>query len=163
MAQDKKQQKPTEINPDSGLTILQEKAALLLASGESITSVSEELGLNRSTIYEWQKKITFQCFINSIRKEHQEATINRILQLHKKALEALENCMASDNDLIRFKAATWIIEKANEISVSSSDAREILKEEATTIKNPMEWNTKEVYFDEAKYKKLLKENGLKEG
>lgn len=43
MAQDKKQQKPTEINPDSGLTILQEKAALLLASGESITSVSEEL------------------------------------------------------------------------------------------------------------------------
>ena len=51
-------QKPTESTTESGLTPIQEQAAILLASGENVTSVSEKLNLNRSTIYQWQQKIT---------------------------------------------------------------------------------------------------------
>lgn len=62
MATNRMQQNPTETTLESGLTPIQEQAAIMLASGENITSVSEKLNLNRSTIYQWQQKITFQCF-----------------------------------------------------------------------------------------------------
>lgn len=65
MATNRMQQNPTETTLESGLTPIQEQAAIMLASGENITSVSEKLNLNRSTIYQWQQKITFQCFFST--------------------------------------------------------------------------------------------------
>ena len=44
----------------SGLTPIQEKAAIMLANGDSITLVAESLNINRTTIYQWQQKVTFQ-------------------------------------------------------------------------------------------------------
>ncbi|RRD70993.1 helix-turn-helix domain-containing protein [Tannerella forsythia] len=65
----KKQQKATkkadlpEVNTQTGLTPIQEQAAILLASGNSVTAVAEKIRVNRSTLYKWQMQITFQCFL----------------------------------------------------------------------------------------------------
>lgn len=56
MATNRMQQNPTETTLESGLTPIQEQAAIMLASGENITSVSEKLNLNRSTITNGNKK-----------------------------------------------------------------------------------------------------------
>jgi len=41
----------------SGLTPIQEKAAIMLANGDSVTLVAETLNVNRTTIYQWQQKV----------------------------------------------------------------------------------------------------------
>ena len=162
MGTDKKQQNPTETTLESGLTPIQEQAAIMLASGENITSVSEKLNLNRSTIYQWQQKITFQCFFNFQRKEAKDTLKNGLLSLYKDALEAVKGCLASENESIRLKTAMWIIAKVENNPVGNTDARELLKKEATRTESVFQnWEAEKEIFDEKKYKKLLAENGLK--
>ena len=61
---DKTQQNLTNLTLVTGLTPVQEQAAMLLASGESVTEVASKVNVNRATIYLWQQKINFQCFLN---------------------------------------------------------------------------------------------------
>ena len=156
------QQNPTKASPETGLTPIQEQAAILLASGESITSVSEKLNLNRSTIYQWQQKVTFRCFFNFQKQEIKNNLLNGLFGLYKEALESVKMCLTSDNEATRLKTAMWIIGKIEDSDVGGTDAKEILKEEATRIENAFsDWNAERKVFDEKKYKKLLAENGLK--
>lgn len=160
MEADRKQQNPTENMLESGLTgltPLQEQAAIMLASGDSITQVAEKLGLNRSTIYEWQRKITFKCFFNFQRQEAKDTLRNGLAGLYNDALEAVKGCLASENESIRLKAAMWIIGKIEDNPIEDTDARQVLKREAT--KDMVSWETTKL--DEREYQKLLAENGLK--
>lgn len=157
METDKKQQNPTESILESGLTPIQEQAAIMLASGENITGVAEKLNLNRSTIYEWQRKITFKCFFNFQRQEAKDTLKNGLAGLYKAALEAVKGCLASENESIRLKTAMWVISKIEDAPVEDTDVREVLKREAS--KDMLSWDTK--IFDEREYQKLLAENGLK--
>lgn len=64
---DKKQQKAAisqEVNRQTGLTPTQERAAMLLAAGWSITAAADKVRVRRQTIYKWQTLTTFQSFFN---------------------------------------------------------------------------------------------------
>ena len=70
--------------------------------------------------------------------------------------------MTSENESIRLKTAMWIIAKVENNPVGNTDARELLKKEATrTERIFQDWEAEKEVFDERKYKKLLAENGLK--
>lgn len=122
---DKNQQYRTE----SGLTPLQEQAAILLASGETITAISEKLDINRSTIYEWQGILTFRCFYNKQCEIIRERIKAGLFGLQDEAFNAIKDILKGDNQAMKLKAATWILDKASEASIGATDPIGILRDE----------------------------------
>lgn len=151
-----------EVLSESGLTPIQEQAAILLASGESVSSVSQMVGVNRSTLYLWQQKVTFQCFFNQQHQEAKSTMINSLFGLYGDAIQVLRDSLQSHNQNIRLKAAMAIIERVHSLPIGEVDAREVLKKQCTTIEEPFGFANlqSEEVLDEKKYKKLLEENGL---
>lgn len=158
---DKRQQKTavlTEINHQTGLTPTQEQAAMLLASGESLTAVAEKVNVNRSTIYKWQTLITFQCFFNRQCADYRANLRNGLFGLADEALAAIRNSLHSDNESIRLKAAMWLTEKIELADTGSTDVKEVLK--AKNTKNSLaDWGDLTT-FDEDSFNADLKRLGL---
>lgn len=151
------QQKPTNLN-DTGLTPVQEKTAILLASGESISSVAEKLQLNRSTIYQWQDMLTFQCFYNQQKQDIREGMRSELFMLGGLAVGILKESLNSENESVRLKASLAVIDRIENANIGCFNVRNILKEKATSSA----WEDFNApTLDEGKYQKLLKENGLK--
>lgn len=150
-------QKPTFLEKKTGLTPIQEQAAMLLASGKTISEVSGQLNINRGTLYLWFEKLTFQCFYNTIMKEIQNNIRDGIFSLYSEALQAIRQNLSSPNESIRMKAATYIIDKIQSSDVGETSPENIIRKQCTSneIENP--WPT---YFDEKKFEDKMKENGL---
>lgn len=149
----------------SGLTPIQEKAAIMLANGDSVTLVAESLNVNRTTIYQWQQKVTFQCFFNIQKKEVTQNLRNGLVALYQDALQAVKDVLRSDNDAMKLKAAMLIIAKVESCPVGATDAKVVLKQQATDVQDPL--NNDELFkpieiLDNRMYQKLLKENGLED-
>lgn len=164
----KNQQKQTEktvVCKQTGLTPLQEKAAILLASGETITDVAINIGVQRNTLYEWLKKVVFVCYLNSQRKEQQSSLRNGLFSLYCDAIKALKEVLKSDDNGNKLKAAMLIISRVDREQVGEIDPREILKKQASNHINSHDEDIQGIFkgydiLDEAKYQSLLIENGL---
>ena len=154
---DKKQQKPTEIevNTSTGLTPIQEQAALLLASGETITAVAAKLELNRCTLYEWQKLITFKCYFNQQATDYRDSLRNGLFGLADEALNVIKGCLQSGNEITRLKTAIWLIERVKDVDTGSTDVRAVLKERCTHIQAPWDMSVPMSVFNEKEYNKEL--------
>lgn len=160
----RKQQKATEtanlpeVNALTGLTPLQEQAAILLASGDAITTVAEKISVNRSTLYKWQMQVTFQCFYNQQCTDYKNNLRNGLFGLADEALGAIKDCLHSKNEATRLKAAMWITDKVGVAETGSTDVRETLREQHT--KNSLnDWDDV-CTFDENGYKDELRRLGL---
>lgn len=154
----KKQQKPTNLT-ETGLSPVQEKTAILLASGESISSVAEKLQLNRSTIYQWQDMLTFQCFFNQQKQDIREGLRSEIFSLGEMAIKVLKDCLQSENESVKLKASLAILDRVESAEIGACSARNVLKEQATRSSLSSDWDTPFLHQEE--YEELLKENGLK--
>lgn len=153
---DKKQQNPT--NPtETGLSSVQEQTAILLACGESITAVAEKMNVNRSTIYQWQELLTFQCFYNQQKQDIRENLRSEIFMLGEFAVDVLKDCLQSDNEQTRLKASIAILDRIEKVNIGHCSARNVLREKATYGYLPDD----DIYFHEDVYQRLLNKNGLK--
>ncbi len=159
----KKRQKTTEktnlpkVNPLTGLTPIQEQAAILLASGDSITAVAEKISVNRSTLYKWQIQVTFQCFFNQQCTDYKNNLKNGLFGLADEALNAIRDSLQSKNEAIRLKTAMWITDKVELSETGTTDVRAVIKERHTKSES-IDWDTPT--FDEHGYKNELKQLGL---
>lgn len=160
----RKQQNPTkaeakrEVSTTTGLTPIQEQAAMLLANGESVTAVANKLSINRSTIYDWQKQVTYRCFFNRQCADNRSTLAIGLFSLAQEALTAVRECLHSDNEQTRLKAAIWLTERLDNFSIGATDVKEALKKECT---HPViDWGMDENVFDESEYKQRLKALGL---
>lgn len=154
----KNQQKSTN-SLETGLTPVQERTAILLASGESISSVAEKLQLNRSTIYQWQDMLTFQCFFNQQKQDIREGLRSEIFSLGEMAVKVLKDCLQSENESLKLKASLAILDKIESAEIGAYSARNVLKEQATRSALSEDWDTPFLHQEE--YEELLEENGLK--
>lgn len=155
----KKQQKPTQKpmqNPNTGLTPIQEQAAVLMASGETLTAVADKLGINRCTLYKWLDNVAFQCYYNRQCQDVKAEVKNGILGLCGNAFDAVRNILANGNENTRLKAAIWIMEKAGQIEIGQTDVKAALKQKATHPIIDADFTK----LDETEYKSLLAECGL---
>lgn len=140
-----------------GLTPIQEQAAILLASGKTITDVAATIGVNRSTLYEWQGVVTFQCYFNQQLADYKEQLRNGLFGLTGEALETIKNCLHSDNEPTRLKAATWLLERVAEQTTGMTDLRAALKAKHTKA---MEW-TDYNHFDNMGFENDCRQYGIK--
>ncbi len=149
----KNQQKPTErlnINVETGLTPLQEQAAFMIATGETITDVAKKMQLNRSTLYEWYKLITFQCFVNKISDDYRQHLRSGLYALSNDVLQTLKDCLQSSNDGVKLRAAMWLFDKVKDHPVINTDARDVIKRKCTH----------QFIFDEEEYEEELRRYNL---
>lgn len=151
---DKNQQYRTE----SGLTPLQEQAAILLASGETITAIAEKLEINRSTLYEWQDILTFKCFYNKQCEIIRERIKAGLFGIQDEAFKAIKDILTGDNAAIKLKAAIWLIERAGATGIGETDPHSALKEMVHPSGNFSFWNS----YHEKEYLKLLEKFHLQD-
>jgi len=79
------------------LTATQEKALLLLASGETVTATAEAVGVSRQTVSEWTNRdAEFIAALNSVRQEILDAGADRLRNMVGAALDAVEAGMNSE-------------------------------------------------------------------
>ena len=147
-----KSDKIQQFRTASGLTPIQEQAAILMASGERITAIAERLQVNRCTIYEWMNVLTFQCFYNKQCKIIKEKLWAGLLGLQKETIEAMKGSLQSDNPAIKLKAAIWMAERLIDGYVGETDPIEIIKDRCRHG-----WGN-----NDEEFKKLLEEYHLPE-
>ena len=158
------QQKSTEINKidavnkATGLTPLQEQAIVLLLSGNNVSSVANQLSIDRGTIYQWQEKENFQAFYNSLQKKIKFETESGLMGMFNDAIQSVKNCLNSDNEQVRLKAAIWLIEEIKSKQIGQTDPRLMIKGKCTENSFNIDFGT---HLNESEYQKLLKENNLK--
>lgn len=153
------QQNSTLSEKPSGLTPIQEQAAIMLASGTTISEVSTKLNVNRSTIYIWLDKVTFQCYYNMQIQDIQNTIRNGIFSLYETAINSLRDCLESTNQPIRLKAAQYIIDKIQQTSIGETSPEKVFRKQCTSDLGDDVWANC-TQFDEKKYNQLIKENGL---
>jgi len=154
---DKNRQNPTEtgINASTGLTPIQEQAALLLASGETITEVANKLELNRCTLYEWQKLITFKCYFNQQATDYRDSLRNGLFGLADEALKVIRDCLQSSSEITRLKTAIWLIERVKDVDTGETDVRVMLKRSCTHTLAPWDMESPTDVFNEDEYNREL--------
>lgn len=119
------------VSKETGLTPIQEKACILLASGCTITDVAERLSLNRGTLYKWQMQTPFKCFFNKQCADVKYNLVSGMLGLANDAVGTIRECLSSTNDAVRLKAAFWIVEKIDSLEIGQTNVVLALKEECT--------------------------------
>ena len=115
--------------------------------------------MNRTTIYQWQQRISFQCFYNQQCQMIQDNIRNGLCGLYAEALNAVQGCLQSPNEATRLKAAMYVIGKVEMIDASRQDPEAEIRKLCTSI-STTDWDFSQEVFDEGRYKELMKDNGL---
>lgn len=149
--------KAEERNPETGLTSTQEEAVKMLMAGDSVATIADKLKVSESTLYKWQETLTFQCYYNKQCKNAKANLKDSLLAMYEKALSAIKSSMESDNEMVKLKTATWLIEKISTFSYGNGNPVGVIRERCY---EENAWS--EPTFNEEKFQKLLAENGLAE-
>ena len=110
----------------STLEPLQQQAMSLLAGGQGVDEVCDALNIHRTTLWRWRKQPEFIASWNQMVKKGKEKQIQALLELQHQAFNVLKDCLSSQNELLRFKAAITIVEKVEAIPEGSVYVEEIL-------------------------------------
>ena len=94
----------------------QQQALVLLAGGQSVDEISDTLKIHRTTLWRWRKQPEFIASWNQMVKQGKEKQVQALLELQQQALSVLKDCLSSQNELLKFKAAITIMEKIGAIT-----------------------------------------------
>jgi transcriptional regulator with XRE-family HTH domain len=120
--------------PESGLTPLQERAAILLAQGVTVTEVADELNVDRSTLWRWRQHPAFQAYSNRIAAGIRGAIRDRVLSLQDKVFEVMIRELDRE-DARAIRPALFILDRVLKMDDGSTDVREIIRKECDTYLN----------------------------
>ena len=104
----------------------QQQALVLLAGGQSVDEISDTLKIHRTTLWRWRKQPEFIASWNQMVQQGKEKQIQTLLELQQQAFNVLRECLSSQNELLRFRAAIAIVEKVGVMPDGSVYADEIL-------------------------------------
>ncbi len=115
-----------------GLTLPQQSAIDLLASGKTDTETAELLGLSRVAVSKWRLYYpVFQAALNQRRAEVWGAGCDRLRALVPKALDALADELDNQDNPNRLKAAVEVLKlaqlPAGAAGIGSTDAEGIVR------------------------------------
>lgn len=104
----------------------QQQALVLLAGGQGVDEISDTLKIHRTTLWRWRKQPEFIARWNQMVQQGKERQIQLLLELQQQALHVLKDCLSSENELLRFKAAIAIVDKVGAMPDGSVYPDEIL-------------------------------------
>lgn len=93
------------------LSDAQRTAIPLILSGETDRAVAEQVGVTRQTIAEWKNRKDSEFAIILKAERNRVLTERRaaVSELQDKAIETLQDCLTSDDEKVRLKAATSVL------------------------------------------------------
>ena len=106
-------------NCENALNARQEQAAIRLAGGATVTETATALGLNRTTVSEWQHIPAFEALVNQLLSETRSEAKARISQLGTKATAVLDRLLDSSSERI----SSGILEQLPRLHRSSRHSR----------------------------------------
>lgn len=84
-------------------------ACQLLATGLSFKTVSEELSIDRKTLYAWRQKPYFKARLNAEKQVIQDQVRNRLRSLLSKSIDRLDGLVDAPDDQIALKAVSMVL------------------------------------------------------
>ena len=147
------------INRNTGLTEAQERACSLLANGEKIEAVATALAVPEQTLYKWQRLKTFKCYYNKQRSNIASTAAQGLFSLADKAILAIKESLNSENEAVKLKAASYILDRLQKVEIGQTDIIEAVRAEATFTDSEM-WTKAE--FHNNYYQKRLEEYGVED-
>lgn len=148
-----------QVNAETGLTPLQEKAVALIVNGKSYTDTAKELKIDRSTLYAWSSKINFQAYYNRFISDVRQDVINELHSFHLDAVKVIRDSLKSENASVKIKVAFWLIEKLEKRDIGNPDPRNWIKKLSTS--NGFDHAFSPKTLDNEKYRQLCEDNCLK--
>jgi len=118
-----------ERSPASGLTPQQEKAAALLASGQGIQAVADELGIDPATLLRWRKLPTFQAYSNKLVLELKDRIRAEQLSMGDEAIDTVRRIMTGENAGAALRAAQFVIAQIASAEVGDTDPEALLRKQ----------------------------------
>ena len=114
------------------LTAKQQKAAMLLASGQADEIIADELGVDRSTIFRWRQSPTFRAEVNKHREAMLAMLQDSLRDAVSGALDTLKQIMTkSVDDSLKLKAASVLLGTVPwHLRSGPTDPRELVRSEA---------------------------------
>lgn len=137
----------------------QERAAFLLAAGKPVQEVADELGVHRSTLWQWRKHENFQAVYNAMIEEVQHGMKESLLALGPRAIDTLQITMACGTDAARLRAALYVLDRIERLQSGETDPWEIVRKKHTTSELERARSGFEI-FDEVGYRRRCGELGL---
>lgn len=140
---------------ETGLTAQQEKCAVLMASGISISDIAKMIEISRATIYRWLSQTTFKCFLNFMKQDAKNHLEGSLLSMQAKAIDTIKASLDSESEAIKIRSAMWVMDKVEKMVIGETDAREVLFQESRN------WWASDSQWERT-YKDKLKDAGLSE-
>ena len=150
-----------QVSSVTGLTPTQERACSLLASGAKTAEVAQKLDVPEKTLYLWQKQTTFVCYYNKQHSVIKDTAVQSLFGLMDEAVTAIRESLNSTNESVRLKAASYIIDKLQNVEVGKTDIVEAVRAEAT-YSDTEGWGITENVFHDCEYRDRLQDLGVKE-
>ena len=113
----------------------QERVAVLLASGSTVVQAAAETGAGERTVHGWLDNPGYRAFVARTRDRILDSTIGRLTDSATRAVAVLESLLGSENDSVRLRAATSILDaliKTREHSEIASRVAELEQRVAET-------------------------------
>ena len=87
----------------------QERVAVLLASGSTVVQAAET-GAGERTVHGWLDNPAYRAFVARTRDRILDATVGRLTDSATRAVAVLESLLGSENESVRLRAATSILD-----------------------------------------------------
>lgn len=152
-----------DIEPVPSLTPQQQLAVQYLCLGLPRTLVSQEVGVSRRTLYEWERLPAFQDAVSDYLNEAQTATRMKLRSLASEAVETLRECMTSESSPwpIRYQAASKLLDFVLSEQLPSSPLTKGSKQKGLTDETA-QWIRKEILgFDDEPPQKRISPDTLR--
>lgn len=100
----------TERIEDSGLTVTQERVAVMLAMGASVAEIARQVNVPTSTIYLWRKQAAFASYYKRLQREVVREIRGQLSQMSNLALETIKEIINGGGELSRLKASCYVLD-----------------------------------------------------
>ena len=95
---------------DSGLTVTQERVAVALAAGMSVSEISRQTDVPPSTIYKWRKQAGFATYYKRLQREVVREIRGQLSQMSELALSTIKEMIEGGGEQARLKAACYVLD-----------------------------------------------------
>ena len=90
---------------------IERAAQMAYMDGAGEADISQALGVKVVTVRDWKKRPEWEAAIERLRRSQEAYVLDRLSHLTVKAAKTIDECMGSDNDSVRLKAAQWVLER----------------------------------------------------
>ncbi len=94
---------------------IERAVSMVYFDGAKEAQIAEALGIRPVTVRDWKRRPEWAAAVAELRAHQRKLAFDRLDVLTPRAASAIEECLASDNETVKFKAATWVLGRAKEL------------------------------------------------